>query len=165
MNPPRRTLLKALLGAWTAAHIPFALAEPVGSQAQGDFLALSALIAGQQALDRDLANALYLALTQQYPAFADQASQLLKLMEARHLDPATLQSTLDAEQSPLAKVPRVLARAWFMGVVGSGTQARCVAYEQALNARMVADVLQPPSFALGGYGVWSAKPEGSAEHG
>ena len=158
MNPTRRTLLTAMLGAWTASHIGFALAEPVDSPAQADFLALSALIAGQQALDASLAAALYRALCDLHPDFPQQARQLLSLIEARRISPETLQLTLDSEQSPLAKVPRAIARAWFMGIVGSGAQARCVAYEQALNAQMVSDVLQPPSFALGGYGSWTQKP-------
>ena len=165
MNYPRRTLLKALLGAWTASHIGFALAQPVTSPSQGEFLALSAFIAGQKALDGALAAALYQALSDHHPAFVDQISQLLALIEARHLDPAALQSTLDTEQSPLAAVPRAIARGWFMGIVGSGAQARCVAYDQALNAQMVIDVLQPPSYALGAYGSWTSKPAGSAEHG
>ncbi|WP_455926366.1 sugar dehydrogenase complex small subunit [Pseudomonas putida] len=165
MDHPRRTLLKALLGAWTAAQIPFALAAPIDNPAQGDFLALSALIAGQQALDAGLAAALQQALSDLHPDFADQVSQLLALIEARHLDAATLQATLDTEQSPLAVIPRAIARGWFMGIVGSGAQARCIAYEQALNAQIVRDVLQPPSYALGGYGSWTAKPSGSATHG
>ncbi len=165
MDHPRRTLLKALLGAWTAAQIPFALAAPIDNPAQGDFLALSALIAGQQALDAGLAAALQQALSDLHPGFADQVSQLLALIESRHLDAATLQSTLDTEQSPLAAIPRAIARGWFMGIAGSGTQARCIAYEQALNAQMVSDVLQPPSYALGAYGSWSAKPAGGIAHG
>lgn len=165
MTPTRRTLLKALLGAWTASHLGFALAEPVDSPAQGQFLALSALIAGQQALDAHLAASLYQALNEQHPGFADQVSQLLALIEARHIDPATLQAALDHEHSPLAHVSRALARAWFMGIVGSGAQARCVAYEQALNAQMVSDVLQPPSYALGAYGSWASKPSGRAANG
>ncbi|EIK95404.1 hypothetical protein PMM47T1_16485 [Pseudomonas sp. M47T1] len=161
MDHPRRTLLKALLGAWTAAQIPFALAAPIDTADQGDFLALSALIAGQQALDRALADALQQALSELHPGFSDQVTQVLALIEARHLDAATLQPSLDAEQSPLAHVPRAMARGWFMGIVGSGVQARCVAYENALNAQMVSDVLQPPSYALGGYGVWASKPLGT----
>ena len=45
-----------------------------------------------------------------------------------------------------------------LGVVGSGEGARCVAYETALNAVIVADVLKPPTYAYGAYGSWSAKP-------
>lgn len=165
MNATRRTLLKALLGAWTASHIGFALAEPIDSPAQADFLAVSALIAGQQALDATLAAALHQALSDLHPGFAEQLSQLLALIEARHITPDLLQQTLDSDHSPLAQLPRAIARAWFMGIVGTGAQARCVTYEHALNAQIVSDVLQPPSYALGGYGSWVTKPGVGAAHG
>lgn len=55
-------------------------------------------------------------------------------------------------------MPRKVAMAWFMGVVGSGAQARCLAYEHALNAQIVADVLKPPTYAYGTYGSWARNP-------
>ena len=69
---------------------------------------------------------------------------------------------LDGEHSPLAPLPRQIMSAWFLGVVGGGGSgdARCVAYETALNAVVVADVLKPPTYAYGAYGSWSAKPNG-----
>jgi hypothetical protein len=45
-----------------------------------------------------------------------------------------------------------------MGIVGDGAKARCLAYEKALNAVIVADVLKPPSYAYDAYGSWAAKP-------
>ena len=43
-------------------------------------------------------------------------------------------------------------------MIERGKDARCVAYETALDAVIVADVLKPPTFAYGAYGSWSAKP-------
>ncbi len=60
--------------------------------------------------------------------------------------------------SPLAALPRKIATAWFMGIVGSGEKARCIAYESALNAVIVQDVLKPPTYAYGVYGSWAKKP-------
>jgi hypothetical protein len=44
-----------------------------------------------------------------------------------------------------------------MGIVGSGDKARCLAYETALNAIVVEDVLKPPTYAYGTYGSWTRK--------
>jgi len=158
LTPTRRTLLKGLLTAYTASLIPFALAESIDSKEQGAFLALSAIIAGRQSLDKVLANNLYQALIANDPAFAKGVEGVLALINERHLDPPQLQKTLDDEKSSFATVPRQIASAWFMGVVGSGDKARCLAYEYALNAMMVADVLKPPTYAYGPYGSWARHP-------
>jgi hypothetical protein len=154
----RRTLLVALLSASTAALIPWALAEPVADAGSGAFLALSAILAGRQSLDATQAKRLYAALTADDAGFPAAAQSLLALINERKIDPLQLQKTLDDEKSPLATVPRRVATAWFMGIVGSGAKARCLAFETALNAQMVADVLKPPSYAYGAYGSWSKKP-------
>jgi hypothetical protein len=157
-KPTRRMLLQGLLTAYTASLIPFALAESVDTQEQGAFLALSAIIAGRKSLDPLLAKTLFQALVDEDAAFAQSAKALLTLINERHLAPVQLQKTLDDEKSPLASVPRKIATAWFMGVVGSGAKARCLAYEYALNAVIVADVLKPPTYAYGPYGSWARTP-------
>ncbi|MES2870477.1 MAG: sugar dehydrogenase complex small subunit [Pseudomonadota bacterium] len=157
-QPTRRLLLQGLLTAYTASLIPFALAEPVDSPEQGAFLALSAIIAGRQSLDPVLTKMLYQALVEEDTGFAQSAKDLLALINQRQLDPLQLQKTLDDEKSPLATVPRKVATAWFMGVVGSGAKARCLAYEHALNAEIVADVLKPPTYAYGTYASWARNP-------
>lgn len=157
-NHARRTVLAALLSASTAALIPWALAAPVADAASGAFLALSALIAGRQSLDAVQARRLYAALCADDAGFPAAAQALLALINARRLDVATLQHVLDDEKSVLAAIPRKVASAWFAGTVGSGAKARCLAYETALNAQIVADVLKPPSYAYGAYGSWSKQP-------
>jgi hypothetical protein len=158
VNTTRRMILKGLLTAYTASLIPFALAEQIDSKEQGAFLAVSAIIAGRQSLDKTLANNLYQALVADDPTFASGVEGLLALINERHLDPMQLQKILDDEKSPLASVPRQIATAWFMGVIGSGNQARCLAYEYALNSVIVADVLKPPTYAYGPYGSWARHP-------
>jgi hypothetical protein len=157
-NFSRRTVLAALLSATTAALIPWALAEPVTDAGSGAFLALSAIIAGRQSLDAVQAKRLYAALTADDAGFPAAAQALLTLINDRKLDLTVLQKTLDDEKSPLAAVPRKVATAWFSGIVGSGAKARCLAYETALNAQIVADVLKPPSYGYGVYGSWTKKP-------
>ncbi|MBN8714232.1 MAG: hypothetical protein J0H50_09715 [Xanthomonadales bacterium] len=157
-NPSRRRLLAGLLTAYTASLIPWALAQPAPSAERGAFTALSAILVGRQALDAAQATRLYDALATVHPRFPADARALLALINERHIDPLQLQGVLDDEQSPLAPLPRSIMRAWTLGVVGSGADAHCVAYETALDAVMVADVLKPPTYAYGTYGSWSSKP-------
>lgn len=154
----RRRLLAGFVGAYTATLVPWALAEPVKDDQQASFVALSAIIAGRQSLDTEMADRTFKAFVARQPEFAASAAALLKLIESRKIDPMQLQKTLDDEKSPLAPLPRQIATAWFQGIVGSGADATVVAYEHALNAQMVADVLRPPTYAYGPYGSWARKP-------
>jgi hypothetical protein len=157
-NPRRRALLASLLSAYAASLIPWALAEPVADDGHGAFVALSALLTGRAALDRAQARRLYDALVADDPGFPAAARALLALVNQRAIDPLDLQRILDAEQAALAPVPRKIATAWYLGIVGNGESARCLAFEAALNAQVVADVLVPPTYAYGPYASWAAKP-------
>lgn len=158
-DPARRRVLASLLGAYTAALIPWALAQDAPRADLGAFTALSAILVGRPALDAALAERLYTALAAAHPDFPTGVQALLTLIDQRHIDPQQLQGVLDGEHSPLAPLPRQILGAWALGVVGSGKDARCVAYETALDAVIVADVLKPPTYAYGSYGSWSAKPD------
>lgn len=158
LNPGRRMVLAGLLSASAAALIPWALAEPVADAEQGAFLGVSAMLVGRQVLDPALAKRLYDALVAQDAAFPANVRALLALINAQGLQAAGLQAALDAAQSPLAALPRQIASAWYLGIVGTGEAAVCVAYEQALNAAVVADVLKPPTYSYGAYGSWARKP-------
>ena len=137
LNPGRRMVLAGLLSASAAALIPWALAEPVANAEQGAFLGVSAMLVGRQVLDPALAKRLYDALVAQDAAFPANVRALLTLINAQGLQAAGLQAALDAAQSPLAALPRQIASAWYLGIVGTGEAAVCVAYEQALNAAVV----------------------------
>lgn len=161
----RRHLLGAFAGTYVASLIPWALAQPVASAEQAPFMALSALLTGRTALDAELGQRLHAALVAAQPGFAADARALLDWINTRQVDPARLQQALDDARSPLAPLPRLLARAWFMGIVGEGAQARVLAYEEALNAQIVADVLRPPSYAYGPYGSWVVPPKEEPSRG
>ncbi len=160
-GPPdfaRRRALAGILTAYTASMIPWALAQPIAGPGHGAFLALSALLVGRKSLDTALSARLYAALLAASPSFAAEAQALLSLINDQHLNPMQLQKALDASHSPLAPLPRKLVRAWCLGLVGEGGAARCIAYEDALDAVVVADVLKPPTYAYGAYGSWSEPP-------
>lgn len=157
-DPSRRGLLGGLLTAYTASLIPWALAQPVSHIDRGAFAALSAILVGRQALDAAQTARLYDAMAGADARFPADVQALLTLMNQRRIDPLQLQSTLDTEHSPLAPLPQKILGAWYLGVIGSGESARCIAYETALNAVAVADVLKPPTYAYGAYGSWANKP-------
>lgn len=157
-EPSRRRLLTGMLTAYAASLIPWALAHPTPRAGRDAFAALSAMLVGRQVPDAAQTARLYDALAADNAHFAADVHALLKLINQRQIDPQQLQSVLDTEHSPLARLPRPIASAWALGVVGSGAGAHCLAYETALNAVIVADVLKPPTYAYGAYGSWSGKP-------
>jgi hypothetical protein len=157
-NPTRRLLLFGIVSAYTASLIPWALAQEATDADNGAFLALSAILAGRQSFDSAQAQRLYAALVANDPGFPAAAKGLLDMIEQRKIDPMQLQKTLDDEKSPLKLVPGRIVTAWYMGIVGDGANARCVAFETALNAQVVADMLKPPTYAYGAYGSWAKKP-------
>lgn len=157
-NPTRRLLLFGLVSAYTASLIPWALAQEATDADNGAFLALSAILAGRQSLDKAQAQRLYAALVEDDPGFPAAAKALLDTIESRKIDPMQLQKSLDDEKSPLGLLPRRIVTAWYMGIIGDGARARCLAFETALNAETVADVLKPPTYAYGAYGSWARKP-------
>ena len=157
-NPSRRKLLGGLLSAYTATLVPWALAQPVRDEQHGAFVALSAILVGRQSLDSDHAQRLYDALAENDPNFGDSVSALLELINKKHISPVALQEALDVGHPELASVPRSIATAWIIGVVGEGVRARCLAYETALMSDIVKDKLNPPTYAYGAYGSWETKP-------
>jgi hypothetical protein len=157
-NPVRRGLLAGFVCAYTATLIPWALAQEVSDADKGPFLALSAILAGRQSLDAIQADRLYAALVADDGEFPAKTKALLDMIEQRKIDPLQLQKVLDDEKSPQSALPRRIVTAWYMGIVGEGPKARCLAFETALNAEAVADVLKPPTYAYGPYGSWTRIP-------
>ena len=155
---PRRALLSGFVASYTSALIPWALAQPASDAGHAAFLAMSAIIAGPQTLDPELARRLYDALLAAHGDFASGVQSLLKIVEEQRIEVTRLQQTLEEQSSPVASLPRKIATAWFLGVVGENENARALAFEKALNAVIVADVLRPPTYAYGPYGSWARKP-------
>jgi hypothetical protein len=153
----RRRVLGGLLAACTVTWVPCASAQQHASDRTA-FLAVSAMLTGRAALDSAHATRLFDALAADDPRFGAGMVALLALIDQRNIDAARLQRMLDAEHSALATLPRKVMSAWYLGIVGEGERARSVAYESALNAVVVADVLMPPSYCTGAYGSWSRRP-------
>jgi len=151
-------LLRSLLGTYTASFIPWALSQPAIDADRGAFLALSVLLTARQSLYGEQAARLYDALVADDPGFPSAARDLLSFMKERNINPVQLQQVLDRDKSSFAALPRKVVTAWFMGIVGSGDKARVIAYEKALNAVVVSDMLKPPTYCYGAYASWTKKP-------
>ncbi len=157
-SAPRRAVLAGMGAAFAATMLPGARAGTASDAGRAAFLALSAIIAGSRALDGHLARRLFDALQADDRSFASSAGTLLDVVRQQHLEPSGLQRALDAGHPELAALPRRIASAWFLGIVGSGDKARCVAYESALSSVIVADILRPPTYAYGPYASWATRP-------
>lgn len=163
-DPERRKVLTALAAACLSPFVPIvpaAGAQPgVGAprEAFDAFMEVSRILTGRQALDPDQAARLHEALMADAPGFAADVQALHSFIDQRKIDPAQLQSVLDAEQSPLTAVPRSIVKAWYTGVVGEAERARCITFETSLMHVAVADRLDPPSYCYGSYGSWTEKP-------
>jgi len=126
--------------------------------AKDAFLQVSLILSGHAELPPAQIERLYQALSASDAAFAGQVQALQAFMTERKLGASNLQAALDAEQAAFAALPRRILQGWYVGVVGSGAKATCVAYEDALMNLAVDDQLRPPSYAYGAYGTWSAQP-------
>jgi hypothetical protein len=157
-DPDRRTLLTGLTAAYLVSYVPSAMAQPADAAPREAFMAVSRILTGRASLDADQAGRLYEALAADAPGFPADVQALRSFMDERKIDPAQLQSTLDAEQSPLTAVPRTIVKAWYTGIVGEAERARCVTFETSLMHVAVADRLNPPSYCYGSYGSWMDQP-------
>ncbi|WP_211450866.1 sugar dehydrogenase complex small subunit [Collimonas antrihumi] len=126
---------------------------------QGAFVAVSAILAGRQALDAMQAKRLYDALTADDSGFPAAARASLALINERKIDPLALQKALDDEHSPLAAMPRKIVTAWCMGTAGD-----CIACHTPRNILMAENLSRElgswhapniTSDANSGVGGWS----------
>jgi hypothetical protein len=157
-DPDRRTLLTGLTVTCLFTYVPWVLAQPSDAAPREAFMAVSRILTGRPILDADQAARLYEALVADAPGFPADVQALRTFIDERKIDPTQLQSTLDAEQSPLTAVPRSIVKAWYTGIVGEAERARCVTFETSLMHVAVADRLNPPSYCYGSYGSWMDKP-------
>ncbi|MDE1181889.1 sugar dehydrogenase complex small subunit [Paraburkholderia sp.] len=162
-DPGRRLVLSAILASYASSFIPWSSANAqtgaaAPAVAPDAFVQVSRLITGRATLDASQANRLYAALVTAVPGFSEQLSALAAFVASNGSTAQQLQASLDAAKAPFAKLPGVIAIAWYVGVAGSGVAAHCVTYETSLMNVVVADRLKPPSYAYGPYGSWGRNP-------
>jgi fructose 5-dehydrogenase small subunit len=155
----RRVLALAPVGAG-AILLPPAISRtaPTNDRAPPGFLLSSQLLTGEVDLDPVLAERYWAAFAGVAPGLLTGLHGISGLVwrgaDAEALMAAARARGFDAAASALTK-------AWFTGTVGSGPEARTVAYADALMYRTVADGLAPPTYVLGGPAWWAAEPPGA----
>ncbi|SEG81493.1 sugar dehydrogenase complex small subunit [Marinobacterium lutimaris] len=159
----RRGFLAASLAAGSLTLIPHALASTTpasvaDSDAYRAFIAVSQQITANTALKPAMAERLYLALVRHDDSFAGRIKQLDRFITDQAVAVSELQARVEAEAPELKDLPPAIATGWFEGLVGSGKDLELIAFSEALMYVAVADVLKPPSYSLGEYGIWQSKP-------
>lgn len=160
-NRLRRMMVGGVALAYAASWLPesWAADAPAPSDAAlPDFMTVSTFITGRTQLDTTQASRLSAAMQANDPQFAKNVHDFAAFLASRKPDTATLQTLLDTEKATFAALPRQIATAWFVGVVGSSTHARCMTYVSSLMNVIVSDTLRPSSYAYGAYGTWGSKP-------
>jgi hypothetical protein len=161
-NQQRRFLLSAVAAGVAAMCWPWGHAQTAapGStpKASSEFLRVSQLLTGRNAFKSSMADRLYAALVAADDQFQQQVRDLAAFIERQQLSASNLQAALDEANEPFARLPASIAGAWYLGVAGAGSKARCVVFEDSLMNQLVADRLRPPSYAYGSYGSWNAAP-------
>ncbi len=144
--------LAALAGS---ALLPFG-AFPAAASGDTDLAAVSRRLTGRDDLNPAYLAALDNAFRGIDAGFADRLAGLRAVLDTA--DDAALRARLADAEDEAAALARDILTGWYLGVAGSGDDAVCVAYADALSHAVVADVLRPRSYAYGAYGSWSAKP-------
>ncbi|MDR3529226.1 MAG: sugar dehydrogenase complex small subunit [Rhodopila sp.] len=161
-DPVRRALLATALAAYASTSVRWASAAPAGDRGQDAFLAASKFLTGRSSLDPQQAARLYDALTSADPQFSAGVQALTALIDQQKVDPLNLQQMLDGQHAAFAALPKKIATAWYIGVVGDDENAKAVTFETSLMSVITSDYLKPPSYCYGAYGSWVGKPTGGA---
>jgi hypothetical protein len=128
------------------------------SESRHAFLSVSLLLSGHRHLPAAQTKRVYQALVTLGPTFSEQVTALASFITHNKLSASTLQAALDNEKADFAALPRQILQGWYVGVVGTGVNARCIDYQDALMNVAVNDQLRPPSYAYGAYGSWKVQP-------
>lgn len=122
------------------------------------FMRLSQYLTSKTTLDVEIGREILAGLRDDTPQVSAQIAQLNDFVAKSNTPASALQAALDGSQSALASLPKRIVSGWYLGVVGSGTKASAVAYEQALMYPPIADVIVMPTYARGVPGYWAKPP-------
>lgn len=114
------------------------------------FMKISASLTGVPDPAADLGQIIYQGLI----ALNTKTPELVTQLEG-HLVNGKVTADAPTEVRTLATL---INKAWYLGIVGDGEQAHCVAYEHALNYAPIADVCVLPTYARGEPHYWAKPP-------
>lgn len=161
-NLTRRRMLQGMGALAATTLLPSGILPAFAdTPANQTFQALSALLTGRSQLPTDLSRALHTAFTKIDGQFPQKVARLSQWISTQAVPAAQIKTRLAADDSvaDLRELPSLILTGWYLGIAGSGDQAICVAYYDALANREVSSVLNPPTYAYGAYGSWAAKPQ------
>jgi hypothetical protein len=137
-------MLEASAAGICLSLVPSAIVQVVASPGAppAGFLQASKILTGDTGLDPVLARRYWAAFARAAPGLSSELTRLSELA-ARSSDAEAL--TDAAHANGLDAAANALTAAWYTGTVGSGVNARAVAYADALMYATVADGLAPPT--------------------
>jgi hypothetical protein len=161
-RPARRDVILGFGMAGTA----LALSSIAPADAAGEnestltrFLDLSRLATRRRSLDAVLGRRIYEELNRTTPRFDFRVDAMRSLADRAGIDDVeVLTATLEREDRDLAQLLHAIIVAWYVGVVGDGSDAKLVAYSNALMFDTVRDAVAVPSYCLASPNGWSGRP-------
>ncbi len=162
----RRKFIKLLatssaLGAvcsFIPGHTVWAIDSAITANAAfSTFLKVSETICGYSTLDSALGQRIFTLMQQRNASLGDQLNSLQSLLNA-DMSSAEMQGKLQSVDKNQQALFSDILRAWQLGIVGTGKEARVVAYEFALMYKPIADVIVLPTYAHGEPHYWAHPP-------
>ncbi|MDY7546040.1 sorbitol dehydrogenase family protein [Glaciimonas sp. CA11.2] len=128
------------------------------TQQQSDFLALSALLTAKLKPNSAVSARLYAVLSAQFVEFEKHSADLWQFVQIKKINDVDALVGAVADNADLSKVLHQIVSAWYLGVVGSGVQAKVIAFDQALMFDPVRDAVVVPTYCRAAPGYWVKKP-------
>lgn len=118
------------------------------------FLKVSEVICGYSTLDSALGQRIFALMQSRNTALDGQLNALAPLLTA-DMSSVEMQGKLQGVDKATQTLFTDILRAWQLGIVGTGKEARVVAYEYALMYTPIADVIVLPTYAHGEPHYWA----------
>lgn len=155
----RRSLLQGI-GVLAVASVLPVFPSYASASPDEDFTRISSLLTGKKQLPENFTRVIFSAFSKIDSNFGSKVSKLQQWIERHSLNADEISSKLatDPSVADVAHLPTDILTGWYLGIIGKGDEAICVAYVEAFANQVVADVLSPPTYAFGAYGSWAEKP-------
>jgi len=134
--------------AQTAAVSETAGTPPVSAP----FAALAKALTGSVDADPALIQRVYASLSARYPDLDAIAPQLVAQLKGNASSPLTL------SDPHLQEIYAQSLQALYLGIIGPAKTPKCIAFENIVSYKVVANAYYPPSYCSGQPGFWVNKP-------
>lgn len=143
------------VGSFIPGHRVWAIDPAItSSPAFTTFLKVSEVICGYSTLDSALGQRIFALMQSRNAALNTQLGTLAPLLTA-DMSSVDMQGKLQGVDKATQTLFSDILRAWQLGIVGSGKEAKVVAYEYALMYTPIADVIVLPTYAHGEPHYWA----------